>query len=534
MAGRAGAAAASGVIPLRKLTSGSSTVTLALEADDASITLGAAADVQLRRAGFGALVLSANISLEGVVTSNIVLAAVPTARQHVVTKAYVDTEIPVQGDVRFVNVAGDVMTGNLTLAGPPSAPLHAATKQYVDNLVHQLANAGRPSLVKFSAAHGLEAYRPGLTTGDGFGVSIACLGDIDGDGNSDTIVGTGNGAVVLRIAPDGRVRDIVRLVSPVGGFAFQTACGQSVAGLGDVNGDGVPDAAMGCQYDGSAGVTNLGLVLIMFLRRDGSAASAVTLSAATVGGLFGTPAAATYTGEFVTGPGDINGDQVPDIVFTCGNGPSGPTWQNAWCVALLSRTGGVVGGLLITHASVGYVHGLDVAAMGDHNGDGVPDLLVGGNWDNTYGAVAIIHLGASGTTVYVKNVIRVTPVSVTGLGRVDLWASQFGYGVSAIGDVDGDGIVDIAVGALEENSKSGAAYIILLNATAGVKSAQRLSRDGPGIRDTSITNAYFGRDVCSCVQGFISLSQNVDLDDGGPITGTVYTLRIGPTGVVAL
>src|SRR5262249_30722768 len=112
--------------------------------------------------------------------------------------------------------------------------------------------------------------------------------------------------------------------------------------------------------------------------------------------------------------------------------------------------------------------GCSLAAIGDLDGDGVVDLAVGARLDKVNsvrtGSVRILFLNADGT---VKSVSTIA----TGLGGFtptldDL--DQFGSDIALIGDLDGDGVQDLAIGARNErqtgvSDRYGAVYLLYMN-----------------------------------------------------------------------
>ncbi len=105
-----------------------------------------------------------------------------------------------------------------------------------------------------------------LDDGDSFGSSVASLGDLDGDGVGDVAVGvtldddggTSRGAVwILFLNTDGTVKSHQKISDTEGGFTGildnLDSFGQSVASLGDLDGDGVGDLAVGAARDDDGG-----------------------------------------------------------------------------------------------------------------------------------------------------------------------------------------------------------------------------------------------------------------------------------------
>lgn len=135
---------------------------------------------------------------------------------------------------------------------------------------------------------------------DGFGVAAAAAGDVDGDGFDDIVVGAPFGGTQMAgyayvfSGLDGHVIHTHR--GPAPGSRF----GVSVAGLGDVNGDGLADYIAGAPAD----ETTTGVARVF---SGSTGAILLTLSAASSGGMYGRNVAAL---------GDITGDGVAEIIVT--------------------------------------------------------------------------------------------------------------------------------------------------------------------------------------------------------------------------
>ena len=111
---------------------------------------------------------------------------------------------------------------------------------------------------------------------DRFGLSVASLGDLDGDGVGDLAVGAifdgdgggGRGAVwVLFLNPDSTVKSHQKISDTEGGFTGTLDddwFSRSVASLGDLDGDGIGDLAVGAHHDDDGGLGH-GAVWVLFL-----------------------------------------------------------------------------------------------------------------------------------------------------------------------------------------------------------------------------------------------------------------------------
>ncbi len=112
------------------------------------------------------------------------------------------------------------------------------------------------------------------------------------------------------------------------------------------------------------------------------------------------------------------------------------------------------------------------AALGDLNGDGIGDLAVGGqrhdDGGTDRGAVWILFLNPDGT---VKSHQKISDTEGGFLGVLDN-ADSFGISVASLGDVDGDDVVDVAVGAFLDDdggTNRGAVWVLFLNTDGTVK-----------------------------------------------------------------
>ncbi|MCZ6654226.1 MAG: hypothetical protein O7D91_14515, partial [Planctomycetota bacterium] len=190
-----------------------------------------------------------------------------------------------------------------------------------------------------------------LDDGDGFGCSVASLGDLDGDGVGDLAVGAvgdGDGGVnhgavwVLSLSPDGTVKSHQKISDTEGGFTgilddFDFF-GMSAAALGDLDGDGVGDLAVGTAYDddGGGGVTaNRGAVWVLFRNLDGTVKTHQKISD-TAGGTNGILDDNDRFGWSVSPLGDLDGDGVGDLAVGAPGDADGGLHRGAVWVLFLN------------------------------------------------------------------------------------------------------------------------------------------------------------------------------------------------------
>jgi hypothetical protein len=277
----------------------------------------------------------------------------------------------------------------------------------------------------------------GDQTGAGFGCSVACAGDVNGDGFADVIVG----AFDYDNGQDNEGRAFVYLGSALGlgASAAWTAesdqvgalFGWSAACAGDVNGDGFADVIIGA-YSYDNGQSNEGRAYVYH----GSTVGLQTSPAWTAE----SDQADADFGFSVSAAGDVNGDGFADVIvgaMTFSNGQSG----EGRVFVYHGSPGGLSSAPAWTGESdqAGAFYGWSVSTAGDVNGDGYSDAIVG--------AISLDSGQENEGGVYVYK------GSASGLGGVPWTAegnqafAEFGCSVGMAGDVNGDGYADVIVGA---------------------------------------------------------------------------------------
>ncbi|MCC6488524.1 MAG: FG-GAP repeat protein [Candidatus Hydrogenedentes bacterium] len=395
-----------------------------------------------------------------------------------------------------------------------------------------------------------------LDDDDQFGYSTASAGDINGDGISDLVVGAPNdddgglnrGAIwILFLADDGTVSAHQKISSGTGGFSGalddSDILGASLASLGDLDADGVPDLAAGATGDDDGGL-NRGAVWVLFMNADGTVKAQQKISN-TAGGFTGTLDNTDAFGSALCGLGDLDGDGVGDVAVGASADDDGGTDRGAVWVLFLNTDGTVKAHQKIS-SSIGALlplvngdaFGASLAAIGDLDGDAIADLAVGAIGDDNGGALRgalwILFLNGDGT-VHATQKISDTQGGFEGyLENTD----QFGFSVAPTGDLDADGVADLAVGTPGDDdggSARGAVYVLFMNADGTVHGFQKVSSLEGGLVGPLRAGDRFGVSLAGLgdldADGMpeLAVGANQD-DDGGSGRGAVWVL--GLEGIV--
>lgn len=363
------------------------------------------------------------------------VSVIPTVIQGNQADAHLGTSLASAGDVNGDNFS-DIIIG---------------TPHY-DKLYSDQGLAG----IYLGSAIGINVNFPVTLAGkqveEEFGRSVACAGDVNGDGYADIMIASkmhgksliNEGVVMLY---EGFSAGINK--KPVSVFKSNQAnayLGQSLASAGDVNGDGFSDLIIGAHlYDN--GQNNEGAVMIWHGSASGpNLATAAALHSSQPESAFG------YS---VSGAGDVNGDGFDDIIVGAPHYDNGQSEEGVAFVFLgtpngISKTASNM--LEANQADAGF--GTSVSATGDVNGDGYGDIIVGAmhydNGEDEEGA-AFVYLGSPAG-------ISPVPIKLES-NKTGAW---FGCAVSHAGDLNDDGFSEIVIGAMNYSngeSEEGALYI---------------------------------------------------------------------------
>ena len=275
--------------------------------------------------------------------------------------------------------------------------------------------------------------------------------------------------------------------------------GMSVANIGDLDGDGVNDLAVGAPYSeepnsassfadccvGSKPYTNRGEVHIMFMNSDGSVKSTVEIDDTTTNGpILRNDDRFGWSVESIS---DLNGDGIDDLVSGAfsDNGSAEQTPRNYGNIHILFLdTDGSLASETVEvrndttngpTLSFDDAFGSSIANMGDLDGDGYDDLAVGAIFDDAggsnRGAVHVLFMDEDGA---VKSAVEINDSTTNGPTLDD--GDRFGIGVDSMGDLDGNGIIDLVVGAHlddEGGDRRGTVHILFMTAISEEEEKQR-------------------------------------------------------------
>ena len=365
------------------------------------------------------------------------------------------------------------------------------------------------------------------------GFSVACAGDVNGDGYDDILIGAegdddgGNQAgqtyLILGKATGWSMdTDLSNADASFIGEDAGDLSGRSVAGAGDINADGYDDILIGAYCDEEGGGDYAGQTYLILGKASGWAMD-TNLSNADAS--FIGEDAGDHSGRSVAGAGDVNGDGYDDILIGAygdddGGSEAGQTYL------ILGKTTDWSIDTDLSNANASFI-GEDagdrsgersVACGGDVNGDGYDDILIGASADEDggyYAGQTYLILGkATGWAMDID--LASADASFIGEDAGD-WS---GCAVAVAGDVNGDGYDDILIGAdgdEEGGSDAGQTYLILGKASGWAMDTDLANADASFIgEDVGDFSGYSVAGACDVNgDGYDDILIGADGDDDG-------------------
>ena len=347
------------------------------------------------------------------------------------------------------------------------------------------AGAGFPSSINLAFLSGAAGVTiSGIGQDDECGSCVSGAGDVNADGIDDIIIGApkadpggSNAAGVsyvvfgaLDLGANGPIDPAT--LDGTNGFVFQgasagDACGTSVSGAGDINGDGISDLVIGA---GSAN-NDHGETYVVFGRDASQGGFPAAMSPASLDGSTGfTCRGAHYAraGDALARGGDVNGDGRDDLLIGAPNyrGDVGPAGYKAGATYVLFGRDTSSQGAFATLLDLDSLDGSDgfailgidsydqsgssVSGAGDFNGDGYGDMIIGapgaGRNGDTQGEAYVVlggpNVGAGGV-LNLSSLDSTSGLVFSGIGDEE----SCGTSVGAAGDFNADGFGDVLVGA---------------------------------------------------------------------------------------
>jgi len=426
----------------------------------------------------------------------------------------------------------------------PRADSPGSSRNGVSYVIFGNETVGSSGTIDFATLNGTNGFAiNGVDSGDNTGRSAALAGDVNNDGFDDLIVGASvadpNGidrtgaSYVIFGGPSVGSSGVLELSTLNGtngyiipGMNDGDRCGHSVSSAGDVNGDGIDDLLIGAHYADPNGINRAGETYVVF--GSASAGSSGVFDLSSLNGSNGFTIQGINdddrSGSSVSSAGDVNGDGFDDLLIGAPYAdPFGNSAAGECYVVFGAPTVGATGtvDLSTLNGSNGFamngLHAVDlcgtsVSSAGDINNDGISDIVIGAYRVNAYGTDSgesyVIYgrpsLGSAG-------LVNLSALNGTnGFSIIGSTHHEYsGFPVSSGGDINGDGMDDLLIGAY----RAGKNYVIF-------------GRNESCIADTNGDGNLSPADFTAWIAAFNSMAAECDQNGDGLCTPADFTAWI--------
>ncbi len=406
------------------------------------------------------------------------------------------------------------------------------------------SSSGFSSSLNLSSLNGSNGFIiNGINTFDNSGTSVSSAGDINGDGIDDLIIGaedadpngnSGSGQSYVVFGNSSGFSSSLNLSTLNGNNGFfinginaSDSSGRSVSNAGDVNGDGIDDLIIGA-FRADPNGSDSGQSYVVFGSSSGFSSS---FNLSTLNGSNGFIINGINlndsSGRSVSSAGDINGDGIDDLIIgALSADPNGNDSGQSYVVfgsssgfssSLNLSTLNGNNGFIINGINTGDQSGRSVSSAGDINGDGIDDLIIGARGADPNGSGSGQSYVVFGSSSGFSSSLNLSTLNgsngfiINGINTFD----NSGYSVSNAGDINGDGIDDLIIGAKSapNGDSSGQTYVVFGNA------APKLDLNGSNDNGINFSTTFTSTPV-SIVDSDFTLTDNNPTLAGATITIT--------------
>ncbi|MBI1268789.1 MAG: T9SS type A sorting domain-containing protein [Cryomorphaceae bacterium] len=323
-----------------------------------------------------------------------------------------------------------------------------------------------------------------LNPGNFFGYGVAGIGDYDNDGVPDIAVSApvppNMALYIIHLNSNGTVKDFVKTMG---------IPAQGLSAIGDLNGDGRIDL-VACEPGSDVGGTDMGGIKLLFFNENSVLEPLNTVAIDALNGGFGDGLnpGDEFGGREAAMLGDIDGNGSLELAVGAfmSDGGKGAIWilsldsENFQVLDKVKVTEGLNGfdeeltSGVNPNGTEGANFGHALAAVGDVNGDGIPDLMTGAN-QQFEGWGYVLYLNTDRT---VKSFVRINNVS-GGFGLVLEAEERFSRSISFVGDLQGNGTMAVNYGG--GAGESGTLYLLFFKPCDLIEESENFSYTGGNI-----------------------------------------------------